>query len=306
MNRKTNSTRAAGFTLIELLIVIAIIAILASLLLPVLAKANRKALRAVDINNMREIAQGSFMYASDFGDWLPVCTLGSANTGGKINYLGGIHYTRYIAQDPVGLSDLSALMGIPASYKDYDQNAGLLYGGGMIANPLAFFCPLLQAFQLTTAPYTTNSAAHLNGNGFMSSDDTPCVRSPYMFNPREKSTGLTGEPSTVSTQRKYQKTTDARALDVFILDYIDASTSPSPDGGTGTGVAFNVQNWAQWPSKGIEVTFTDGSVRFCNMNIGAPGGTTWMQLIINNLSGAETTASAQGFDEIFNVCQNEK
>jgi hypothetical protein len=168
---------------------------------------------------------------------------------------------------------------------------------------------LLQAFQLTTQPYSTNTfgGANQNGTGFMSSDLTPCVRSPYSFNPRLKSAGLGGE-GPQNTQRKYQKTSDARQLDVLITDYMDASTATTADGtSTTTGVAFNVQNWAQWPSKGIEVAFTDGSVKYCNLNVASPiAGLTWMQLIIGNLDGGEDTASYQEYDQIFTVCQNSK
>ncbi|MGH7943018.1 MAG: prepilin-type N-terminal cleavage/methylation domain-containing protein, partial [Limisphaerales bacterium] len=102
-NIQVHTSRNRGFTLIELLVVIAIIAILAAILLPVLAKAHRKALRVIDINNMKQQAAASFMYASDFNDWYPICNLGAGNSGGSkptVNGLLGIHYTRYFAAEP--------------------------------------------------------------------------------------------------------------------------------------------------------------------------------------------------------------
>jgi prepilin-type N-terminal cleavage/methylation domain-containing protein len=54
-----------GFTLIELLVVIAIIAILAAMLLPVLAAAKEKGHRASCLNNIRQLAVGTHLYAND-------------------------------------------------------------------------------------------------------------------------------------------------------------------------------------------------------------------------------------------------
>ena len=60
-----------GFTLVELLVVIAIIAILAALLLPSLSSAHRRAQAVQCMNNLRQISQTTYLYASDNDDILP-------------------------------------------------------------------------------------------------------------------------------------------------------------------------------------------------------------------------------------------
>jgi len=61
-------SRTSAFTLIELLVVIAIIAILAAMLLPALAAAKERSLRATDVSNLHQLGLANAMYANDFKD----------------------------------------------------------------------------------------------------------------------------------------------------------------------------------------------------------------------------------------------
>src|SRR5580698_6309958 len=60
-----------AFTLVELLVVIAVIAILAAILLPVLDKARQRSQTADCLNNMKQLQACYRMYVDDNNDYLP-------------------------------------------------------------------------------------------------------------------------------------------------------------------------------------------------------------------------------------------
>jgi prepilin-type N-terminal cleavage/methylation domain-containing protein len=63
-----NSRKYKGFTLTELLVVIAVIAILAALLLPALAKSKSHAQTIACLNNLRQLSICWHLYAGDYND----------------------------------------------------------------------------------------------------------------------------------------------------------------------------------------------------------------------------------------------
>lgn len=71
LSEPRDQRRAWRFTLIELLVVVAIIAILAALLLPVLARAREQAKRTLCMANLRQGIVSASLYADEQDQWLP-------------------------------------------------------------------------------------------------------------------------------------------------------------------------------------------------------------------------------------------
>jgi len=165
--RLCSERRAAAFTLMEPLVVIAIIAILAALLLPVLSSTREKGSRVVCINNNKQLTLALHLYTGDNSDFLPWPNWGN-------DYGPGWLYMPTNGHAPSLLDPSEA----PAA------EAGLYWPYLKVRK--AYFCPLdsktndasFTARQPNLSSYTMNGAV----NGFGRIDHSPTYKL-AAFNP---------------------------------------------------------------------------------------------------------------------------
>jgi len=112
-----------GFTLIELLIVIAIIALLMGILMPVLRKAREQA-RAVNCkSNLRQIGLAAYLYAEDYDLYVP---RGAAGRSGRAWYQ---LFMRFLAQQPISKDYRNVKIYRCPSYPDKEQTVCYVVNG---------------------------------------------------------------------------------------------------------------------------------------------------------------------------------
>lgn len=86
LRRVTSLCRAAAFTLTEMLTVVAVVSLLALLSISASARTNSYSERAVCLNNLKQLATASVMYAAEHADELPHPNWGQFTTGWAYKY----------------------------------------------------------------------------------------------------------------------------------------------------------------------------------------------------------------------------
>ena len=134
--------KRCGFTLIELLVVIAIIVILASILLPALAKAKERANQIACLNNQKQWGLAMAMYAEDNRQYYPASRdLAATETPDNNPTWQGL-YQRAMANPAVGLSDwFNALPPYVSSPPLYVYGANNISNNVFVTGRSIFVCP---------------------------------------------------------------------------------------------------------------------------------------------------------------------
>jgi hypothetical protein len=282
MNTSIHSARQnRGFTLTDLLVLIATLAVLVLVTYPALATIQDKGGRVECANNLRQIGMESMIYAGENSGWLPICTLGAANSGGsQRNHLGGVHYTQYVY---LGTANLRITTNEPPVQGQGYQNLGYLFKAGLAGNGNIFYCPALWGHPFMGAD---------SYSPLLTTDSTGIIRSSYMYNPRITS----ATPTSNNNLRKYQTTSQLEPHRLFALDYLRNET-----GAVTPGIQPAWMPHAR--DHGWNVLFTDGSVQFCRLT---KNNNLFYNAVTTQLITDESALSLYQYDQTFTGLEQDR
>lgn len=166
------SRLGAGFTLIELLVIVAIIAVLAAMLLPVLNKAREKARQAFCLNNLRQWGLAFRMYVQDWEYWPPTkhdtSVWGGYDTWNIILYQNG-----YVANLKIGICPSEKTKNV-ACDGIFTPGVNSEYGTYMYNN-----------FASATYRYQNGGIAKIKADGWWPYIGIACAKDAWVKNPAE-------------------------------------------------------------------------------------------------------------------------
>jgi type II secretory pathway pseudopilin PulG len=150
------SAPAPSFTLIGLLVVNAIIAILAAMLLPALARAKERAYRSACLNNLKQWGLAMAMYADDNNQFYPASRDLLYVASPDPNPVWNEMYADATASPPIGLSDwFNALPPYVSSLPLWECGANSLSNNVFTYSRSVYVCPTAAA--IPTIPPDPNS-----------------------------------------------------------------------------------------------------------------------------------------------------
>jgi prepilin-type N-terminal cleavage/methylation domain-containing protein/prepilin-type processing-associated H-X9-DG protein len=178
----TASNAVKGFTLIELLVVIAIIAILAAMLLPALSAAKERAKRISCVNNLKQLALGCIIYASDNNDFMPALKWRDGNTQYPYEMMRGT------AASP------------PFDKDGGPYNLGILWQSKIVSDGKPYYCPSNQKGDDLTYDYYTVKGSWPFGYDPAQQTTADLVRAGYFYYPQSMNLESVTTAATPATQ----------------------------------------------------------------------------------------------------------